>query len=207
MKVLGDKSASIEDKFDLIKASLINFKCDVNMRNGEIEILMKDKAFLKIILFLKDNPRTNFDVLIDICAVDYPNEIKRFSLIYNFLSTTQNLRVRLRLLVEENEPVDSICSIYSCANWYEREIYDLFGISFSNHPDLRRLLTDYDFEGYPLRKDFPLTGFVQVRYDSEQKKIVNEPVSLDQEYRNFDNLSPWEGISIETKSKDNGDKN
>ena len=109
----------------------------------------------------------------------------------------QNSRVRLKVNLSDEESIDTISDIYPCANWYEREIFDLFGINFSNHPDLRRILTDYDFEGHPLRKDFPLTGFIQIRYDNEQKKIVNEPVKLDQEYRNFDNLSPWEGLSKE----------
>ncbi len=202
----SDIYSSIKDKFDLIKASLINFNCSVslNANTSEIEILMNDNELLKIVLFLKDNPTTNFDVLIDLCAIDFPKQQKRFCLVYNFLSTRQNLRLRLKLFVEEKQPAESIASIYSCANWYEREAYDLFGICFSNHPDLRRLLTDYDFEGYPLRKDFPLTGFVQVRYDNEQKKIVNEPTNLDQEYRDFDNLSPWEGMQKNIGSSTDG---
>ena len=204
MSRISEKDSEISDKFDLIKASLSNFSCTLSMKNNEIEVFMLDKNLLKIVLFLKDNPTTNFDILIDICAVDYPNQDKRFSVIYNFLSTSQNLRIRLKFNVRENQAVDSISSIYSCANWYEREVYDLFGISFNNHPDLRRILTDYDFDGHPLRKDFPLTGFVQVRYDSEQKKIVNEAVKLDQEYRNFDNLSPWEGMNNEISSEKDG---
>ena len=115
-------------------------------------------------------------------------------MVYNFLSISQNLRIRLSLNIKDGESIESISSIYPCANWYEREIFDLFGISFNRHPDLRRILTDYDFEGFPLRKDFPMTGFTQVRYDEELQKVITEPVKLDQEYRNFDNLSPWEGI-------------
>lgn len=189
--------SKIQEKFDLIKSSLEIFGSNVSFTDNEITILSKSENFLKIVLFLKDNPTTNFDVLIDICAVDYPSEKKRFVVVYNFLSTTQNLRIRLKLNVADGEAVPTISDIYPCSNWYEREIFDLFGINFSNHPDLRRILTDYDFEGYPLRKDFPLTGFIQLRYDNEQKKIVNEPVKLDQEYRNFDNLSPWEGMTRE----------
>ncbi|MBK93180.1 MAG: NADH-quinone oxidoreductase subunit C [Rickettsiales bacterium] len=185
------------EKFDLIKNSLETFGCKVFFENYEITINSSNKNISKIILFLKDNPTTNFDILIDLCAVDYPGRKKRFEIIYNFLSTTQNSRVRLKVNLSDEESIDTISEIYPCANWYEREIFDLFGINFSNHPDLRRILTDYDFEGHPLRKDFPLTGFIQIRYDNEQKKIVNEPVKLDQEYRNFDNLSPWEGLSRE----------
>ena len=149
---------------------------------------------MKIIHYLKDHPNTNFDLLIDISAVDYPERVSRFEIVYQFLSISLNLRLKLKLKVEDNEFVDSISSIYPCSNWYEREIWDLFGIGFKNHPDLRRILTDYDFEGFPLRKDFPLTGFVQVRYDEEKKQVIQEPVKLDQEYRDFDTLSPWEGI-------------
>ena len=118
-------------------------------------------------------------------------------MVYQFLSIPQNLRIKLKLMIKENETVTSISKVYPAANWYEREIWDLFGISFEEHPDLRRILTDYDFEGFPLRKDFPMTGFVQVRYDEEKKKVIQEKVKLDQEYRQFDNLSPWEGIMKE----------
>ena len=144
---------------------------------------------------MKDHPNTSFDVLVDICAVDYPDRKNRFEIVYQLLSISLNLRMKLKLQVKEDEPVESLSNIYPCANWYEREIWDLFGISFENHPDLRRILTDYDFEGFPLRKDFPLTGFVQVKYDDETQQVVNEPVKLDQEYRDFDNLSPWEGMT------------
>lgn len=192
-----DQIEKNREKFDLIKNSLETLGCRVFFENYEITITSNNKNISKIILFLKDNPTTSFDILIDLCAVDYPGRQKRFEIIYNFLSTTQNSRVRLKVNLADEESIDTISDIYPCANWYEREIFDLFGINFSNHPDLRRILTDYDFEGHPLRKDFPLTGFVQIRYDNEQKKIVNEPVKLDQEYRNFDNLSPWEGLSRE----------
>lgn len=192
-----DQIEKNREKFDLIKNSLETLGCRVFFENYEITITSNNKNISKIILFLKDNPTTSFDILIDLCAVDYPGRQKRFEIIYNFLSTTQNSRVRLKVNLADEESIDTISDIYPCANWYEREIFDLFGINFSNHPDLRRILTDYDFEGHPLRKDFPLTGFVQIRYDNEQKKIVNEPVKLDQEYRNFDNLSPWEGMTRE----------
>ena len=172
-----------------------SFDCKVKIINSEICIESSKIDFIKIIHFIKDHPNTNFDVLVDICAVDYPKRAKRFEIVYQFLSISLNLRIKLKLGIKDNEVVPSISKIYSCSNWYEREIWDLFGISFENHPDLRRILTDYDFEGFPLRKDFPLTGFVQVRYDDEKKQVIQEPVKLDQEYRDFDNLSPWEGMT------------
>ena len=190
-----DNENSILDSKDLIKNSLQAFECEVYLISSEICIESSKKDFIKIIHYLKDHPNTNFDILIDVSAVDYPDRILRFEIVYQFLSVSLNLRLKLKLKVEDNEFVDSISSIYPCSNWYEREIWDLFGIGFKNHPDLRRILTDYDFEGFPLRKDFPLTGFVQVRYDEEKKQVIQEPVKLDQEYRDFDNLSPWEGIA------------
>lgn len=196
------------DKFNLMKTSMQKFDCTLHMENFEISILTSSSSFQKIVLFLKDNPTTDFGILVDMCAVDFPSNKQRFQLVYNFLSISQNLRTRLSLNIHDGESIESISSIYPCANWYEREIFDLFGISFSRHPDLRRILTDYDFDGYPLRKDFPMTGFTQVRYDEEQKKIITEPVKLDQEYRNFDNLSPWEGMkSSLSENKDDDEKN
>lgn len=196
------------DKFNLMKTSMQKFDCTLHMENFEISILTSSSSFQKIVLFLKDNPTTDFGILVDMCAVDFPSNKQRFQLVYNFLSISQNLRTRLSLNIQDGESIESISSIYPCANWYEREIFDLFGISFSRHPDLRRILTDYDFDGYPLRKDFPMTGFTQVRYDEEQKKIITEPVKLDQEYRNFDNLSPWEGMkSSLSENKDDDEKN
>ncbi|MDC3091437.1 NADH-quinone oxidoreductase subunit C [Rickettsiales bacterium] len=190
-----DNEKSILDSKDLIKNSLQIFKCEVYLVNSEICVESSKNDFIKIIHFLKDHPNTNFDLLIDISAVDYPDRVLRFEIVYQFLSISLNLRLKLKLKVEDNEFVDSISSIYPSSNWYEREIWDLFGIGFKNHPDLRRILTDYDFEGFPLRKDFPLSGLVQVRYDEEKKQVIQEPVKLDQEYRDFDNLSPWEGMA------------
>ncbi len=189
-----DDSKSIDDYIELLKVSMKSFDCKIFKQNFEICIISSKVDFIKIVHFIKDHPSTNFTLLVDLCAVDYPDNKNRFEIVYNFLSISQNMRLRLKLEIEDNETVESISNIYPCSNWYEREIWDLFGISFTNHPDLRRLLTDYNFEGHPLRKDFPLTGFVQVRYDDEKKQVINEPVKLDQEYRNFENLSPWEGI-------------
>ena len=146
-------------------------------------------------MFFKDNPSFNMLTLIDFTVVDYPNEEKRFQLIYNLLSVSKNFRIKIKTSVPDDKPVSSVTEIFPCANWYEREAWDLFGIRFVGHPDLRRILTDYDFVGHPLRKDFPLTGFTQVKFDDELGKVVSEPVKLEQEYRNFDNLSPWEGMS------------
>ena len=146
-----------------------------------------------LVEFLKSDPTCRFSTLIDITAVDYPQRSKRFDVVYHFLSMYQNQRIRLRASVREEEMVPSITPVHPSANWFEREVFDMFGILFTGHPDLRRILTDYGFRGYPLRKDFPTTGYTEVRYDEEQKRVVYEPVKLTQEYRQFDFMSPWEG--------------
>ena len=180
---------------ELIK-SLLNF-CEYEISNNknEITIMAKQKDIFGILMFLKDNPSISMESLIDLTAVDYPNQEKRFILAYNLLSVSKNLRIKVKTKISEDMPAQSITDIYPCANWYEREVWDLFGVRFSGHPDLRRILTDYDFEGHPLRKDFPLSGFTQVRFDDELGKVVKEPVKLDQSFRQFDSLSPWEGMS------------
>ena len=185
----------IEDLVDLIK-SLMNF-CEYEITNekNEISILIKKEDLVSTLMFLKDNPSISMESLIDITAIDYPENEKRFTLVYNLLSVSKNFRIKVKTKTNEDNPVCSVTEVFPCANWYEREVWDLFGIRFLGHPDLRRILTDYDFDGHPLRKDFPLTGFTQVRFDDELGKVVNEPVKLDQEFRNFDNLSPWEGMS------------
>ena len=180
---------------NLIK-SLLNF-CEYKIFNkkNEIDLLIKKEDIVSVLMFLRDNPSLNMETLIDITAVDYPGSEKRFILVYNLLSVSKNFRLKVKIKTNDDVPVLSVNEVYPSANWYEREVWDLFGIRFSGHPDLRRILTDYDFEGHPLRKDFPLTGFTQVRFDDELGRVVNEPVKLDQEFRNFDNLSPWEGMS------------
>ena len=185
----------IEDLVDLIK-SIMNF-CEYEITNekNEISILIKKEDLISTLMFLKDNPSISMESLIDITAIDYPGNEKRFTLVYNLLSVSKNFRIKVKTKTNEDNPVCSVTEVFPCANWYEREVWDLFGIRFLGHPDLRRILTDYDFDGHPLRKDFPLTGFTQVRFDDELGKVVNEPVKLDQEFRNFDNLSPWEGMS------------
>jgi NADH-quinone oxidoreductase subunit C len=160
---------------------------------GELTLVVEPSDLVEVVSFLKNDPQCQFVSIIDVCGADYPQREKRFDVVYHLLSPRQNKRIRVKVETDEDTPVPSITSIYPGADWYERETYDLYGVLFSGHPDLRRLLTDYGFEGYPLRKDFPLTGFVEVRYDDEAKRVVYEPVELKQEFRNFDFLSPWEG--------------
>jgi NADH-quinone oxidoreductase subunit C len=164
------------------------------IHHGELSVSVARDAVLEVLTFLRDDPQCRFTVLCDICGVDYPDRPMRFEVVYNLLSLNRNLRIRLKLETEEEQPVPSSVEVFSAAGWWEREAWDLYGIYFSNHPDLRRILTDYGFDGHPLRKDFPLTGYVELRYDEDQKRVVYEPVKLKQEFRSFDFLSPWEGM-------------
>ena len=196
---------------ELIK-NLMNF-CNnkVEISKDELSVIVDSSDVTKTLLFFKDNPSFSMTILTDLTAVDFPNDQERFLLVYNLLSVSKNLRIKIKTKITGDEPVNSIIDIFPSANWYEREVWDLFGIRFSGHSDLRRILTDYDFNGHPLRKDFPLTGFTQVKFDNELGRVVSEPVKLEQEYRNFDNLSPWEGMSTylpgDEKSKTSDDKN
>ena len=158
------------------------------------EINIEKKEIVRTIKLLKENENLQYDQLMDLTAIDYPSREKRFDIVYILLSMTQNKRIIVKVSLKEDENIESITSIHKASDWYERECYDLFGIKFLNHPDLRRIMTDYNFEGHPLRKDFPLTGHTEVRYDDLEKKVVYEPVQLTQEYRNFDYMSPWEGL-------------
>lgn len=162
---------------------------------GELCLHTTPEGLLPLLTFLRDDPRCCFEQLVELCGVDYPQRHERFEVVYNLLSIRLNHRVRVKLTVGEGAAVPSVATLFPCANWMEREAWDLFGIVFSGHPDLRRILTDYGFEGHPLRKDFPLTGFVEVRYDDEQKRVVYEGVKLSQDYRSFDFLSPWDGMN------------
>ena len=164
------------------------------IRLGELMITVRRDDIVEVLKTLRDDSNCQFIQLVDLCGVDYPDESPRFEIVYNLLSLTHNMRIRVKLRTDEDEPVPSVVSVFSTANWFEREVWDLYGVFFADHPDLRRLLTDYGFEGHPLRKDFPLTGYVEVRYDDEQKRVVYEPVKLTQEFRNFDFESPWEGM-------------
>lgn len=161
--------------------------------HGELNVTVALSNLVSFVEFLKKDGSCQFSTLVDITAVDYPSRAKRFDVVYHFLSMYQNQRIRLRVEVREEDMVPSIISVHPSANWFEREVFDMFGILFTGHPDLRRILTDYGFRGYPLRKDFPTTGYTEVRYDEVQKRVVYEPVSLVQEYRQFDFMSPWEG--------------
>ena len=160
---------------------------------GELTVTAEAADILKVVTLLRDDPRCQFISFIDVTAVDYPAREKRFDVVYHWLSPTLNTRIRVRAEADENTQVPSIIDVFPGADWFERECYDLYGVIFTGHPDMRRLLTDYGFDGHPLRKDFPLTGFVEVRYDDEQGRVIYEPVKLQQEFRNFDFLSPWEG--------------
>lgn len=162
--------------------------------DGELVLYGQRDKITEVIQFLRDDRECDFKQLIDICGVDYPDRPDRFEIVYNLLSLGQNQRVRVKISTDEQKPVPSVISVFSAANWFEREVWDMYGVYFSGHPDLRRILTDYGFEGHPLRKEFPLTGYVELRYDEELKRVVYEPVKLTQDFRRFDFISPWEGM-------------
>jgi NADH-quinone oxidoreductase subunit C len=192
----------------------INSELTTKIKNSEIRhdqlyIGIDNEDLIDVTLFIKSNENTKFRQLIDLTIVDYPEKTQRFKVVYLFLSHEFNQRIILSCLISENEVIPSLTSIYPAANWMEREAFDMYGVKFKDHPDLRRILTDYGFEGHPLRKDFPLTGHTEVRYSEDQKKVINEPVKLEQKYRNFDYESPWEGTKYIKKqtNKENDQKN
>jgi len=166
-----------------------------DIHHGELSVRVAREAVLDVLRYVRDDPQCRFTVLCDICGVDYPDRPMRFEVVYNLLSMSKNLRIRLKVETDEEQTVPSATGVFSAAGWWERETWDLYGVYFADHPDLRRILTDYGFDGHPLRKDFPLTGYVELRYDEDQKRVVYEPVKLKQEFRSFDFLSPWEGMS------------
>ncbi len=178
---------------DYIEAILGADVLGVEVAVGELNVTVRRENIAGVLKRLRDDSNCQLSQLIDLCGVDYPEREKRFDVVYHLLSLRQNHRVRVKVAAGEGEPVPSVISVFSAAGWFERETWDMYGILFSEHPDLRRILTDYGFEGHPLRKDFPLTGYVEVRYDDDQKRVVYEPVRLTQEFRSFDFLSPWEG--------------
>ena len=186
--------------------ALLEAVLDIKESNDHILVDMLPTAIVTMVAHLKSKKGFLFNTLIDITAVDFPAKEKRFDVIYHFLSMTENKRCRLTVSINELEKLPSITSIFECANWFEREIFDLFGVKFTSHPDLRRILTDYGFKGYPLRKDFPTSGFLEVRYDEVEKRVIYEPTTLTQGYRDFDFLSPWENPEAYTNS-DTKDKN
>ncbi len=184
----------LQELRDYITAALAGDVLDSGVHLGELELTVKRGVIVKVLTYLRDDANCQFKQLVDICGVDYPEKEDRFCIVYNMLSMVHNRRIRINIWTNEDEPVDTSVPIFSSSNWFEREIWDMYGVYFSEHPDLRRILTDYGFEGHPLRKDFPLTGYVELRYDDEQKRVVYEPVQLTQEFRSFDFLSPWEGV-------------
>tara|TARA_B100001741_G_scaffold128386_1_gene105830 strand:- start:227 stop:817 length:591 start_codon:yes stop_codon:yes gene_type:complete len=190
---------SLEKKINSELATKVK---NTKIKHNHISINIENENLLEVVLFLKNNNETKFRQLIDITAVDYPDNEKRFKLVYLFLSHEFNSRIIVDFFVNENEVVTSLTSIFPSSNWMEREVFDMYGINFKDHPDLRRILTDYGFKGHPLRKDFPLTGHNEVRYSEDEKKVIYEPVKLEQNYRNFDYESPWEGTEyIKNQSK------
>ena len=193
---------------NVINSELASKVLNSFVQNDELTVEISETDVVQVVQFFKSNERIKFRQLIDIAGVDYPDEEKRFKLIYLFLSHENNYRIKLSINFQPNQVINSITKIFPSANWMEREVFDMYGIKFKNHPDLRRILTDYGFKGHPLRKDFPLTGFNEVRYSEKDKKVIYEPVKLEQNYRNFDFESPWEGTSYikEIKKKENDGK-
>ena len=184
---------------DTLRDSVLSIKEE----HGHIIFDILPSAIVEVVTYLRSKKGFSFTTLIDITAIDFPAKEKRFQLIYHFLSMTENKRCKITMAVSDQETVKSVTPVFECANWFEREIFDLFGITFSSHPDLRRILTDYGFEGHPLRKDFPTTGFLEVRYDEVEKRVVYEPTSLTQGYRDFDFLSPWDNPNVYTDTTKN----
>ena len=201
-------TSKLQNLEKLINSELSSKILNSAIRNEELLIETSDNDLVEVVQFLKSNENCKFKQLIDIAGVDYPENEKRFELIYLFLSHENNIRIKLLTKFAIDQTINSITKIFPSANWMEREVFDMYGIKFKNHPDLRRILTDYGFKGHPLRKDFPLTGFNEVRYSEKEKKVVYEPVKLEQNYRNFDFESPWEGTNYikEIKKKDQDDK-
>lgn len=184
----------LQELSEYISSAMPEIVLDNSVQLGELELTIERSAIIKVLTFLRDDANCQFKQLVDICGVDYPEKEFRFCIVYNLLSMVHNRRIRIKVWTNEDEPVGTAVPVFSAANWFEREVWDLYGVYFSEHPDLRRILTDYGFEGHPLRKDFPLTGYVELRYDDEQKRVVYEPVKLSQDFRTFDFLSPWEGV-------------
>ena len=191
------QASELPDLLETVSSGLGDLVVSSKIAHGDLSIEVLATDIVEVLSWLRDNPEARFVCLLDLCGVDYPARKQRFEVVYHLLSPAQNTRIRVRLLTDDRTAVPSVVDVFPAAEWFEREAYDLYGILFTGHPDLRRLLTDYGFEGHPLRKDFPLTGFVEVRYDDEQKRVIYEPVNLRQEYREFDFLSPWEGTEYE----------
>ena len=203
---LIDKMTNLKDLEKKINSELATKINKTEIKHNQLYIEIDKDDLIDVILFLKTNKNTRFRQLIDITVVDYPEQTQRFKVVYLFLSHELNERIILNYSINENEVIPSLTSIFPSANWMEREVFDMYGVNFKDHPDLRRILTDYGFEGHPLRKDFPLTGHSEVRYSEEKKKVVKESVKLEQNYRNFDYESPWEGTKYIKEQSDSNDK-
>ena len=191
------QASELPELRELVEGSLGDLMVGAAIAHGDLAIEVLATDIVEVMGKLRDDPELRFVSFVDLCGVDYPERKQRFDVVYHLLSPHNNTRIRVKLVTDDETPVPTVTGVFPCANWFEREAYDLYGILFTGHPDLRRLLTDYGFEGHPLRKDFPLTGFVEVKYDDEQKRVVYEPVNLRQEFREFDFLSPWEGTQYE----------
>ncbi len=192
---MSENSQALDELGAYIESKLSDDIDSYELLNGELVLNVRLSSIIKVSQFLRDDSRCLFKQCMDICGVDYPQREMRFVVVYNLLSMKHNQRVRVKTVTDEDTPVQSVASIWSTANWFEREAWDMYGIFFSDHPDLRRILTDYGFDGHPLRKDFPLSGHVEVRYDEEEGRVVYEPVHLTQEFRKFEFSSPWEGMA------------
>lgn len=201
---MADESA-LQSLGELIGAAQADAVLGHDVYVGELTMLATANGLLDLVKYLRDSPSCQFTTLIDITGVDFPEREKRFEVVYHFLSMPQNQRIRVKVQLREDEMIPSLIDLYPTANWFERETFDMYGIVFTGHPDLRRILTDYGFRGYPLRKDFPTTGYTEVRYDEERKRVVYEPVSLVQEYRQFDFMSPWEGAQYVLPGDEKGE--
>lgn len=186
---------ALKDLGDYVAAAQPNEVVASALVSDELVVTTTPSGLVRLLTFLRDDSNCQFKVLVDVCGVDYPQREQRFEIVYNLLSMNQNQRVKVKVSTDEDTPVPTVTGVFNSAGWYEREVWDLFGVFFSDHPDLRRILTDYGFEGHPMRKDFPLTGRVEVRYDEAQKRVVYDPVKLTQDFRSFDFLSPWEGMT------------
>lgn len=198
---------SLKELGDHILGKLGGAVVECSLAYGELNVLAQAPQIVSVLTFLRDDAECRFTTLIDITAVDYPARERRFDIVYHLLSMQKNHRIRIKVTADEETQVPSVAGVFPAANWFERETFDMYGVLFSGHPDLRRILTDYGFSGYPLRKDFPLTGYVEVRYDDDQKRVVYEPVKLVQEFRSFDFLSPWEGSEYVLPGDEKAEKN
>ena len=191
----AEREDALRELLDEIGAALGDVLRAGRVDRGELTLHVQTGSIVRVLTYLRDQPNCQFKMLVDLCGVDYPEREERFEVVYHLLSLKHNQRIRVKVTTDETAPVPSVTTVFGAANWYERETWDMYGVYFADHPDLRRLLTDYGFEGHPMRKDFPQTGYVEVRYDEEQKRVIYESVALRQDWRSFDFLSPWEGES------------